>query len=633
MPWNIIVASSEADQLVELQNGAQQIADGISVSAGVLAMHMATSIEDVNRFRLRDGSETELIIITASLPERRSRPDTRNLPGLKFVREVQAGPLPPACILVSEDPEHLHDAQRAVRCELLLVNAGTRYIDDCTRLARKLGVPSADSRSAASPPPINVGVEGLHRSAPAVGSSGAAGGPISPSEDHYALIEVDLPSDARRATFRLRIEDPDDRMVTDSIPLQFSQRGVDELVEESRELSKILSKRNRDPRQFERWEAKYRALGEKIYKLLFTRTFAKFYGVAEQASRCRSESNGGSNVRLRFNLERPVFDGLWEAIYSPEENRFLMLDATISRREKAREDRFSLRKNGGDGVLNILVVRADVDDNSSVKGPDDALWLKYGTHIRLEELPNLHAEVRMLRSLEKSPRRARSALRPAERRKINVCVLAGKKGKRKKPWSLAETVKDELEKDPRRYDVVHFAGHALFPTEGKSKDDRGYLVFSGYPRPEAFPIATVAGWLKDTSVDLIYLSCCHSNAPQAATEFAINNVRMAIGFSWDLDDQKAVDFAKVFYEELLSRQLKVCRAFREARKKLHNDYKAGDPIWASAVLVAQPADWGLVEGILRPPERTPLPTKATRRKLRVSPPMGGHVVAGLPDPT
>jgi hypothetical protein len=348
--------------------------------------------------------------------------------------------------------------------------------------------------------------------------------------------------------------------------------------------------------------------------------------MAMEASRVHSQSNGEPNVRLRFNLERPVFDGLWEAIYNPEENRFLMLDATISRRERALMDRFSLRKNGGDGVLNVLVVRADVPDNSLVVGPNDPLWRKYGANIWFPALPNLHKEVRMLRSLEKSVGPAKPA------RKIDVRVLDGKR-RGEKPWSLADMVEDELKKYPRRYDVVHFAGHASFPTGGKSKDDRGYLIFSGYPKPRAVPIATVAGWLKDTSVDLVYLSCCHSNAPQAAAEFAINNVRMAIGFSWDLDDEKAVDFAKVFYEELLSRQLKVCRAFREARKKLYDNYQTGDPIWASAVLVAQPADWGLVEGILRPPVRILPPAKATRRKPRVSPPMGGHAIAGVPGST
>src|SRR5882757_2493193 len=146
-----------------------------------------------------------------------------------------------------------------------------------------------------------------------------------------------------------------------------------------------------------------------------------------------------------------------------------------------------------------------------------------------------------------------------------------------------------------------------------TSDDRGYLVFSGSPNPEAVPIAKVASWLNGTSVDLVYLSCCRSSAAQAAAELARNNIRTTIGFSWDLDDSKAVDFAKLFYEALLRNQLKVCSAMREARDKLHKEYDAGDPIWASPVLVAQPQDWLSVEGVLRPPVRTaPPPVVAGR---------------------
>jgi CHAT domain-containing protein len=109
--------------------------------------------------------------------------------------------------------------------------------------------------------------------------------------------------------------------------------------------------------------------------------------------------------------------------------------------------------------------------------------------------------------------------------------------------------------------------------------------------------------LKNTSVELVYLSCCRSSAAQAATELARNSIRTTIGFRWDLDDVKAVAFAELFYQALLGNRLNVCSAIREARDKLHNKYDAGDPIWASPVLLAQPQDWRHVEGVLRPPVR------------------------------
>ncbi len=123
---------------------------------------------------------------------------------------------------------------------------------------------------------------------------------------------------------------------------------------------------------------------------------------------------------------------------------------------------------------------------------------------------------------------------------------------------------------PRQgYDIVHFAGHAIF-AEGPKGDGRGYLVFSGHPRPQAVPIAAVATWLADAGVQLVYLSCCRSSAALVALEFARNNIPMAIGFHWDVDDSKAPVFAKEFYQELLKSRLKVCPAISRARLNLFN---------------------------------------------------------------
>ena len=113
----------------------------------------------------------------------------------------------------------------------------------------------------------------------------------------------------------------------------------------------------------------------------------------------------------------------------------------------------------------------------------------------------------------------------------------------------------------------------------------------------------MARWLRDTSVELVYLSCCRSSASRAAAEFARNSIRTTIGFSWDLVDEKAVKFSKQFYDELFKNRLNVCSALRRAREDLHEVFENGDPIWASPVLFAQPSDWKHVEGVLRPPVR------------------------------
>src|SRR5262249_39104441 len=289
------------------------------------------------------------------------------------------------------------------------------------------------------------------------------------------------------------------------------------------------------------WHAKYRSLGEQIFKLLWSGKFVEYYNYAKGAV-------GAPNLRVRFNLERAVFDGLWEAMYDPNETEFLMLQSPVARRAHQQVDNFENEIDGGDGVLNVLFISSDVPDSSVPEGPDDRAWNDFWGSLngKLPHLAHLNDEINVLRKLQRDSHKNQKV---TSLRKIQVDILQGDL-RPERSSSLAEVVERRLKKDPQRYDVVHFAGHALFPSKYDQKQDgRGYLVFSGSP-PRAVPIAMVADWLKDTSVQLVYLSCCRSSAVQAAKEFADNKVPMTIGFSWDLDDSKAVDFTHFFYQEL-----------------------------------------------------------------------------------
>jgi hypothetical protein len=294
-----------------------------------------------------------------------------------------------------------------------------------------------------------------------------------------------------------------------------------------------------------------------------------------------------------------------------------MLENTVTRRARGGNQMGVFPNESGqidaeDGTLNVLVIKSNVPDGSLPKGPDDMLWQRYwesydGT---LPALPHLNDEEKVLRDLKK--RTGGSA-----KFKVNVDVLPVKLPAVGQNWSLATAVQRWLSEKARRYDVVHFAGHALF-ADGPEQDARGYLVFSGFPNPEAVPISIIATWLANAGVQLVYLSCCQSSAASAALEFARNNIPMAIGFHWDLDDSKAPVFAKQFYEELLKSNLKVCRAVSRARLELYNKYLAGDPIWASPILIAQPMNWIQVEGALKLAGRAAARGAPRRTKLSSS---------------
>jgi CHAT domain len=578
MNWTITVASSEPEQLAELKNGAEEIREKIQSSGAHAIVQTASSVDEVKS--LRRGADAELIIVTASLAERQAAPNAQSLPGLRLLREFQRTASPPACILVSERPEHWGEVQTMKRCRWLSVGPTTDYIDDCVFLAKQLEVWTA-------------------KTAPRT----------TKSCDPYALMEVDLPSEARHATVRWVIRDAEGKVNSSpTSPLGLNQRRVDELVEQSRKLSDRFSRALKSTKKYEQWQMDYRALGESFYKLLDTNIFAA------HLDKVTGAGLGGLDVRLRFSLGRLVFDGLWESICRPGD-RHLMLDATITRRERDAIDSYAGARTGDVGVLNVLVVGSTVEDNSAPEGPDDVLWRKYWADHRLKALPHIPSEVAAIKALESNQNDPGRIL-------LKVDVLTGiGRGPEHGTWSLAEELKKRLQAEPDRYDVVHFAGHALFaapkpkkPTAAKRtragtkrresiEDDRGYLIFSGSPRPRAVPIATLASWLRNTSVELVYLSCCRSSASRAAAEFARNSIRTTIGFSWDLDDKKAVDFATFFYNELLKNRLNVCSAIRKAREDLHNEFDKGDPIWASPVLLAQPSEWHQVEGVLRPPVR------------------------------
>jgi hypothetical protein len=614
MPRNIIVASSEGDQIEELANGARAIAAQMEPRAQTL-VKIALSIEELQR---KQNAETVLLIVAATLPQQISSSDAEHEPGLSFVKTLSSQEKRPACILVSARYEHYRAVQGIKRCELLVVDNATRYIEQCLQLARKLELIPDGSAKAAEVAPAGPkaktkgasGAPGLERSADS--STPAA-------QRKFALVEVNLPTQAKSATVRLEIHTPGRVERREPRALDLKEIKLKQLMIDCKKLKDKLSETQRWDKYYARWHADYRNLGEGISNLLWSsRYFKEYYdygcGAAED------------NIRVRFNLQQPWFDGLWEAISAASgERRPLMLQNTIARRALDDDQVGIFTNDSGQidtdgGVLNILVIKSAVTGQTAPSGPTDPRWNEFlrNHNEPLRELPHLDREVEALLKL-----RGSRGKKSTHKFRVKVDVLPRKTPLVGEEWSLKEMVTEWLKKKSRRYDIVHFAGHALFPSNPKD-DDRGYLVFSGFPRPEAVPIAKVATWLANAGVQLVYLSCCRSSAASAALEFARNNIPMAIGFHWDLNDEKAPVFAEQFYDAVLSANLKVCSAVSKARLELYNEHKDGDPIWASPVLIAQPTNWIQVEGVLK--------LEAKARPAAVPPPVvppGGEALSDV----
>lgn len=568
MGWTIIVASGDPDQLGELADCAEKIKE-LMGPADRVRIFTAMSVEEVEKLHGRVAEqEKELLIIEADLPSQPSGREGSYRSGYELLKRLQEKESPPAAILVSIHNEHALDIQLLKRSEIILVGASTDYIGLATKRAYALGVTSSTTPPGpqpGTPMPAEAQVE---------------------SPKRYALIEVDVRKDMKHSMVRLQINGPEG-LQEDGEWLDLNETEVTDFLKRSRRFRETLSNASAQTarsRAFrKRWHIEYTSLGERAHKILWRHPFPKFYWTAR--------SRVGPNIRLRFNLDPAVYDGLWESMRDDNES-FLMIGDSVARRVARGElsDDEPRPEVGGRGeTLNVLAVGSNVSNNSAPKGPEDAVWERYWTGLKgsLPALPHIKQEMRMLKEL---------------RGNIQVNLLRTNAGM--EPWSLADNLEKELRNHPRRYDVLHFAGHALFAPGRREKDSRGYLIFSGSPEPRAVTIAEVAGWLAGTSVQLVYLSCCRSSAAKAAIELAKIGVPMTIGFNWDLDDDKAPDFAKEFYDALLESQLQVCTAFRKARLTLHSRHEDADGIWASPVLVAQPRNWTQrVEDVLCPPVR------------------------------
>jgi CHAT domain len=582
---NIVVASGDADQLDLLESCAVEIGEQMRPRV-LVTVRSCSTIEEAGT---KINPETKLLIVASSLTGEPREAD-QSLSLVKSLRSKRGGP---ACIVVGR-LELLLAVQDIDQCELLVVDSSTNYIERCIQLARRLGViPGKADEGPAEPN------DGSPRAGVAIKVS-----PAVTKKSKFAVLQVDL----RSADIGLvHLDLHEDGGIRRSEPQILKLNGCDlaEFIKNSKALKTNLAKWQRSPRSrsasYTKWHAEYRKLGEHVSRMLWGNdAFKKYYYIALGATLDQDTAPNG-HIRFRFNLEKPWFDGLWEAISADNDEGHLILENTVTRRFLQPRQFGEFASSIGqidtdDGTLNVLVLQSEVPTGSAPDGPSDLLWRQYWKSYKgtLPALPHLQQEIDELRKLETFSRTTGD--QPDIR--VTVKVLPEKAPSPGEAWSLADELRTHLEDGKQRYDIVHFAGHALF-AEGIAGDERGYLVFSGFPKPQAVPIGKIAPLFRAAQVQLVYLSCCRSSAASAALEFSCNDIPMAIGFHWDLDDSKAPVFSRHFYRELLRNELKVCRAISRARKILFQEHDRGDPIWASPVLIAQPMDWLEVESVLK----------------------------------
>ena len=367
----------------------------------------------------------------------------------------------------------------------------------------------------------------------------------------------------------------------DYLPTYVSPMSIDEIFEESKLFKQEICRayRRGKARKLSReWYERYENIGKLAFELLER---AGIRDKIENALKYFSEDE----VRIRFNFapERRFYDCIWEAAF----DRFVEKTAietpmarrlVLSQQPKVPED-----LAGGDRCLDILAIAASVREGEIPDGPGHSLFGDLIASLRggLDMLPGIEDEMRALEELETAGQRADG--QPA----VAVDILRPGKG------SQFDELKRKLQKrrgrNQRPFDVVHFAGHGVVVADKKGRE-ASYLIFAGEPA-QAIPVQLFADLLHKAGVQLVYLSACSSNTAVTAFELARHNIPVSIGFSWDLHDGRAPEFAKTFYQNLLADGLMVCGAFSKTRAHFFAEDKYWDPTWAAPVMLAQPELW------------------------------------------
>jgi hypothetical protein len=271
-------------------------------------------------------------------------------------------------------------------------------------------------------------------------------------------------------------------------------------------------------------------------------------------------------------------------VQSLTQSPFVLINAPITRRISGVVLRAGSPASHVPHPARILFIRSQVADNpagattgdtAAVPEVDPATGRTRIRHMEFRTLDNIDAELKCLRD------------RAADNAAILVLDVL----------DLSQAIDAEgAEKVLRErlatasYDVVHFAGHSLTTNTGMT-----FLILPS-PTPgeaEAIAVRTFADDAASSNARLIYLSSCHGSSANTVASIAQLGVPNVLGFRWDVDDERAAAFAKLFYEALFgAKPMTICEAFRAACNGVYpSEAIEKSQIWASPILASQSDDW------------------------------------------
>lgn len=341
-----------------------------------------------------------------------------------------------------------------------------------------------------------------------------------------------------------------------------------EKMREIKRLAKKVEKEaNAEPDVFDpaKFEEAARKFGQLLWSVMtgvpdFNEDFAKIYGFLG----CELKY-----LKVDFILKDSSFDVPAELLFidKKEIKDYLIFCAPVFRQlaDGAAKTEGLFDEEGEPHDLRILVI--DAGNNVELEFPAGG---------KKQKLDFSGQEACMIKSFH------RKEWHPG--RRVNVEVVDVKKIKVEDKQSLWTEIRKRLRK--KTFDIVHFIGHSDLLRDGQTSDLSFLLPTAG-----KFELVTKFEFsraLKEERVKLLFLNSCYSANKDSIFEMAKQGIPAVLGFRWAIDDQEAMNFAKIFYEKLCSpcnvRDLPII--FSETCKTYYGD-RSNTIMWAAPMLVVQ----------------------------------------------
>ncbi len=383
--------------------------------------------------------------------------------------------------------------------------------------------------------------------------------------------------------------DVDIRLYLDKRRVEASMKGVGFLCNIESRLLDIPSKEFLDLTAMSRkvedefsghWQSKLQDLGKELMRYIFEKNFGFAWDFKEYVTK----AGGLGNARIRFVVEKEFHPIVLEAIYGPHEELekdYWMLHAPIYRTVAEYGglwDPLFHNQETRKGPLNILIIESPTEGEVVIRERGTDIEAR---RITLKPLMNVIEECEFLRNYRSSPEYS-------GRVKIGKVELIPRSDD---PTPFVDQVREALEPGKQVWHIVHYAGHSYFDRD----TNKGYVFFPGGKDEKGDSVIKevdldlLSVWLRKARPNFVFLSSCHSSEEGFVFALARNQIPAIVGFRWDIEDDAAAEYVRLFYRTLFSGEHELLEyVFLKARQEIHNNNRYRDnPIWAAPVLVMQ----------------------------------------------